>query len=64
MERKKIKFIKPAKRKKSPRQQLQIALMDKILQGVRETSELMKLEWTRKAVRSAAAKITKVVSLC
>lgn len=63
MERKKIKFIKPAKRKKGPRQQLQIALMDKILRGVRETSELMKLEWTRKAVRSAAAKITKVVSL-
>jgi hypothetical protein len=58
-----MKFINPAKRKKSPRQQLQIALMDKILRGVRETSELMKLEWSRKVARSAAAKATKVISL-
>jgi hypothetical protein len=63
MERKKMKLIKPAKRKKSPMQQLQIALMDKILRGVRETSELMKLEWSRKAARSTAVIITKVVSL-
>ena len=58
-----MKLIKPAKRKKSPMQQLQIALMDKILRGVRETSELMKLEWSRKAARSTAVIITKVVSL-
>jgi hypothetical protein len=63
IERKKIKFIKPAKRKNSPIQQLQIALIDKILRGVRETSELMKLEWSKKALRSIAVRITKVASL-
>jgi hypothetical protein len=63
IERKKMKFIKPAKRKNSPIQQLQIALIDKILRGVRETSELMKLVWSRKAARSTAVRITKVASL-
>jgi hypothetical protein len=63
MERKKMKFIRPAKRKKSPKQQLQIALIDKILRGVSEASELIKFEWSRKVARSAVAKVNKVVSL-
>jgi hypothetical protein len=63
MERKKIKLIKPAKRNKSPMQQLQIALIDKILRGVMETSELTKVEWSRKAPISRAVRITKVASL-